>query len=168
VARNLVSQCCAGAPESPEIANQRMPATRTKTPDEFTVLAAVDDAVAAHRKADIFVLSEYCFHGQVPPEVLTWCLRHEKYVVAGGKVPLDPEPQYFNAVFVINPKGKLEFQQTKSVPIQFFNDGLPARARPEGCPSTGISRCRQWSRSEHCSPIWQFVICKIGIARRRR
>jgi apolipoprotein N-acyltransferase len=121
-----------------------------ESPDESTVLAALDRAVAEHRKADIFVLSEYCFHGRIPPEIYTWCLRHEKYLVAGGKEPLDPSPQYFNTVFVINPKGKLEFQQAKSVPIQFFNDGLPAReqklwASPWG--KIGLAICYDLSYS---------------------
>src|SRR5690606_28360859 len=51
--------------------------------------------------------------------------RNGRYLVVGGKQP--EGDNYFNTAFVIGPGGEIEFQQAKSVPIQFFNDGLPAR-----------------------------------------
>jgi len=34
---------------------------------------------------------------------------------------------YFNTAFVVDPNGDVVFKQAKSVPVQFFQDGLPAR-----------------------------------------
>ena len=36
---------------------------------------------------------------------------------------------YYNSATVINPDGEEEFNQAKSVPIQFFNDGKPAETQ---------------------------------------
>jgi len=37
-----------------------------------------------------------------------------------------PNHQFYDTAFVISPSGEIVFHQAKSVPIQFFNDGLPA------------------------------------------
>src|SRR5262249_12719530 len=34
--------------------------------------------------------------------------------------------QFYNTAFVVGPSGEIVFEQAKSVPIQFFKDGLPA------------------------------------------
>jgi apolipoprotein N-acyltransferase len=46
--------------------------------------------------------------------------------VAGGTQPL-PDKNYFNTAFVISPQGEIVHKQAKSVPIQFFKDGLPSQ-----------------------------------------
>ncbi|MEO6181812.1 MAG: carbon-nitrogen hydrolase family protein, partial [Verrucomicrobiota bacterium] len=54
-----------------------------------------------------------------------WCRKNQKYLIAGGK-DLLPNEKYFNTAFVVDPQGEIIFRQVKSVPIQFFKDGLPA------------------------------------------
>jgi apolipoprotein N-acyltransferase len=49
-------------------------------------------------------------------------------LVAGGKDVLSSSA-FYDTAFVIGPTGKVVFQQAKSVPIQFFKDGLPAKLR---------------------------------------
>jgi apolipoprotein N-acyltransferase len=45
--------------------------------------------------------------------------------VVGGKDPA-PNNNFYDSVFVVGPDGYVFFRQGKSVPIQFFKDGLPA------------------------------------------
>jgi apolipoprotein N-acyltransferase len=76
-------------------------------------------------RAELIVLSEYTFDGPIPERIKAWCRKHRKYLAAGGK-DLLTEERWFNTVFVVNPQGEVIFKQAKSVPIQFFKDGLPA------------------------------------------
>jgi len=46
--------------------------------------------------------------------------------MAGGKDFVSAS-KFYDTVFVIDPNGDNVFKQAKAVPIQFFNDGLPAR-----------------------------------------
>jgi apolipoprotein N-acyltransferase len=94
-------------------------------PSEPEVLAALDEALAAHPNADLFVLSEYTFASPPPPALHDWCRRHRKHLVLGAMDPL-AEETFYNTAFVIGPDGESAFRQAKSVPIQFFSDGLPA------------------------------------------
>jgi apolipoprotein N-acyltransferase len=73
-------------------------------------------------------LGEYTFDGSVPPEVLDWCRRHRRHLIAGGKEPL-PDGTFYNTAFVVSHEGEVVFRQAKAVPIQFFNDGRPAAAQ---------------------------------------
>ena len=92
-----------------------------------SILKALDDLYAKHSETSLFVLSEYSFSSPVPPEVKAWCIQHKRWLIAGGKEFLDPaHVQYRNTAFVIGPEGNEVFQQAKSRPIQFFDDGLPA------------------------------------------
>ena len=75
---------------------------------------------------DLVVLSEYAFAADVPDTVKAWADRHDKYVIAGGKDLLPERNDFYNTAYVIGPDGKEVFRQVKSVPIQFFDDGLPA------------------------------------------
>jgi apolipoprotein N-acyltransferase len=61
----------------------------------------------------------------VPEKVKAWCRSHGRYLIVGGQEPLEGN-NYYNTAFVISPSGRVVFQQAKSVPIQFFKDGLPA------------------------------------------
>jgi apolipoprotein N-acyltransferase len=73
----------------------------------------------------LFVLSEYTFDGPVPGQVKNWCREHRRYLIVGGKED-GPNKNFYNTAFVIGPAGEIVFRQVKSVPIQFFKDGLPA------------------------------------------
>ena len=88
----------------------------------------LDQVVKKYPLAELLVLSEYSFDGPVPAKVTKWCRDHRKYLIAGGKDPL-PNHQYYNTAFVIGPEGEVVFKQVKSVPVQFFADGLPAPER---------------------------------------
>jgi apolipoprotein N-acyltransferase len=98
-------------------------------PTEAEVLEALEAAIAEMPEAELFVLSEYCFNGPIPPAVRELCARHERHLVAGGKNSLEGDVKFIDTVFVVSPTGEIVFQQGKMVPIQFFNDGLPARAQ---------------------------------------
>jgi apolipoprotein N-acyltransferase len=95
-------------------------------PPELQVPDYLDSVFAHHPDADLFVLSEYAFEGPVPTRVRNWCKKHRKFLIAGGKKSVG-EKGWYNTAFVIGPDGELVFEQAKSVPIQFFNDGLPAK-----------------------------------------
>ncbi len=96
-------------------------------PAESEVLAALEQAVDEHPELDVVTLSEYAFDGEIPASVRDWCREHQKYLVAGGKELLDQSGQFIDTVFVVSPAGEIVFRQGKSVPVQFFKDGLPAR-----------------------------------------
>lgn len=102
------------------------------------VRMALERVRTNHADAGLVLLSEYTFDGGVPDTVKAWCRRHEKWLVAGGREPVGaiatdqpsaPEGSYFNTAFVVSPQGEVVFTQAKSRPIQFFQDGLPARQR---------------------------------------
>ena len=94
-------------------------------PLEKTVLTHLGQLDRQFPKTDIFVLSEYTFDGPVPERIKSWCHQHQRYLIAGGEDPA-PNGDYYNTVFVIGTNGEVVFKQAKSVPIQFFKDGLPA------------------------------------------
>ena len=94
-------------------------------PSEGTVLTLLGQLDKKFPKTDLFVLSEYTFDGPVPEQVKTWCRLHQRYLIAGG---IDPAPNgnFYDTAFVVGTNGEVIFKQAKSVPIQFFKDGLPA------------------------------------------
>jgi apolipoprotein N-acyltransferase len=95
---------------------------------EQEVLAALEKVIGEEPDMDLVVLSEYCFDGSIPPTVREWCAENKKHLIAGGKESVDGGGnQFFDTVFVVGPDGQIVFSQAKAVPIQFFNDGLPAR-----------------------------------------
>jgi apolipoprotein N-acyltransferase len=94
-------------------------------PDESSIPKALDALVAEHLDADLLVLSEYSVLGPVPQPVLNWCRDHHRYLVIGAEDPA-PNHNFYDTAFVIGPDGNIVFRQGKSVPIQFFKDGLPA------------------------------------------
>jgi len=95
-------------------------------PAPFEVTTALDKLLSRFPETDLFVLSEYTFDGPIPDRVKSWCRQHEKYLVVGGKDSVSSD-DFYNTAFVIGPGGEIVFKQVKSVPIQFFKDGLPAR-----------------------------------------
>jgi apolipoprotein N-acyltransferase len=94
-------------------------------PTEAGVTFVLDRLVRKFPESELIALSEYTFDGPIPNKVKQWCRKNQKYLIAGGKKLL-PEDQYYNTAFVIDPEGEIIFSQVKSVPIQFFKDGLPA------------------------------------------
>ncbi len=85
----------------------------------------LDQALAKNTNASIFVLSEYTLEGAVPDSLKNWCRNNSRYLVVGGK-DFVTNDVYYNTAFVVGTNGEIVFQQAKSVPIQFFKDGLPA------------------------------------------
>jgi apolipoprotein N-acyltransferase len=99
--------------------------------EEPTVQQAVDalDHLAlTHPEARILVLSEYTFGDTVPKSVRDVVRRYHRYLVAGG-VRWTTGGKFYDAAFVIDPDGRTIFEQDKSVPVQFMDDGLPATGR---------------------------------------
>jgi apolipoprotein N-acyltransferase len=94
-------------------------------PPEADIPRALDALLAEHPNADILVLSEYTLDGPVPAEIKAWCRHHQRYLVIGGKDPA-PKNNFYDTAFVVGPEGNIVFRQGKSIPIQFFKDGLPA------------------------------------------
>jgi len=94
-------------------------------PPENIIPKILDQALAKNTNASIFVLSEYTLDGGVPDSLKNWCRNHARFLVVGGKDPVVPD-NYYNTAFVIGTNGEVVFKQVKSVPIQFFKDGLRA------------------------------------------
>jgi apolipoprotein N-acyltransferase len=85
----------------------------------------LNQALAKNTNGQVFVLSEYTLDGGVPDSLKDWCRTNSRYLVVGGKEVVTNEV-YYNTAFVVGTNGEIVFQQAKSVPIQFFKDGLPA------------------------------------------
>lgn len=94
-------------------------------PNEDQVLSSLKQLAATQTNATVFVLSEYTFTGPLPQKIKDWCRDAGKYLVVGAHDPAGED--YFNTAFVVGPAGDVIAKQAKSVPIQFFKDGLPAR-----------------------------------------
>jgi apolipoprotein N-acyltransferase len=93
---------------------------------EAEILAALDKLLLAAPDAELLMLSEYALDGPVPDKIKSWCREHRRYLVFGGK-DAAPTANFYDTAFVVDPTGEIVFRQGKSVPIQFFKDGLPAR-----------------------------------------
>ena len=94
-------------------------------PNENLLPIVLNHALAKNHDAQIFVLSEYTLDGPVPDSLKNWCREHSRFLVVGGKDPVGTN-DYYNSAFVVGTNGEIVFKQVKSVPIQFFMDGLPA------------------------------------------
>jgi apolipoprotein N-acyltransferase len=94
-------------------------------PPQNIIPKILDQALAKNTNAPIFVLSEYTLDGPVPESLKDWCRKKSRFLVVGGKDPVGTN-NYYNTAFVIGTNGDIIFKQVKSVPIQFFHDGLPA------------------------------------------
>ena len=94
-------------------------------PPEHVIPEVLNQALAKHPNAGVFVMSEYCLDGGVPDSLKDWCRKHSRFLVVGGKDVVTNDV-YYDTAFVIGTNGEMVFKQAKSVPIQFFKDGLPA------------------------------------------
>lgn len=85
----------------------------------------LDRALAENTNASIFVLSECTLEGAVPDSLKDWCRERARYLVVGGR-DFVTNHVYYNTAFVVGTNGEIVFKQAKSVPVQFFDDGLRA------------------------------------------
>ncbi len=95
-------------------------------PAELEVPELLDAALRKHPRTELFMLSEYAFDGPITKRVQQWCKKNGRYLIAGGK-EMSGASNFYDTAFVIGPSGEVIFQQAKCVPIQFFQDGHPAR-----------------------------------------
>ena len=86
---------------------------------------ALDKIIVTRTNTDLIVLSEYTLDGEPTDALKDWCRANQKFLIVGGR-DSSPGTNYYNTAFVISTNGEVVFQQAKSVPIQFFKDGLPA------------------------------------------
>ncbi|WP_367873837.1 nitrilase-related carbon-nitrogen hydrolase [Luteolibacter sp. Populi] len=97
-------------------------------PDQ--VIADLDLALKQAPQAMLYVLSEYTYQEALPAELLDWCRRNARHVLVGGVERHSGEHMddfFYNMAYVVGPEGKVIHRQAKSVPIQFMDDGRPAR-----------------------------------------
>ena len=94
-------------------------------PPENIIPKILNQVFAKNTNAPIFVLSEYTLDGPVPESLKNWCRDHSRFLIVGGK-DFVTNDVYYNTAFVVGTNGDIVFKQAKSVPIQFFKDGLPA------------------------------------------
>ena len=85
----------------------------------------LDRALAQNTNASIFVLSECTLEGSVPDSLKDWCRKRARFLVVGGR-DFVTNHVYYNTAFVVGTNGEIVFKQAKSVPVQFFDDGLRA------------------------------------------
>jgi len=111
---------------SPMAKSVRVAGVQMEFPTEKKVLVRLNEVLRKEPNSELIVLSEYTFTDPIPEKVTAWCREHHRYLIVGGEEPLD-KAQFYNTAFVVSPEGKIVFRQAKSVPIQFFKDGLPAR-----------------------------------------
>lgn len=88
----------------------------------------LDEVIRRYPPTELLVLSEYTFDGPVPEPVKNWCRKRQRYLVVGGKDVVSAT-EFYDTAFVVGPTGEIIFRQAKCVPIQFFKDGLAARAQ---------------------------------------
>jgi apolipoprotein N-acyltransferase len=94
-------------------------------PPENAIPKMLNRALAKNTNAQIFVLSEYTLDGGMPDSLKNWCRTNSRFLVVGGK-DFVTNHVYYDTAFVVGTNGEVVFKQAKSVPIQFFDDGLPA------------------------------------------
>jgi apolipoprotein N-acyltransferase len=113
-----------GDPPPPASSGVVITGVQMEFPAENEVYIRLNSALKKHPETQLLVLSEYTFSGPVPDRIKAWCREHRVHLIVGGQAPI--RDTYYNTAFVISPEGEVVFSQAKSVPIQFFKDGLPA------------------------------------------
>jgi apolipoprotein N-acyltransferase len=121
----LLGHLAAVQTHSGPVTELRIAGIQMEVPTEPEVLERLNQLVIEHPETELIVLSEYTFMEPVPQAVRNWCRNHQRYLVLGAEDLVSPK-QFYNTAFVIGPDGETVFRQVKSVPIQFFKDGLPA------------------------------------------
>ena len=105
--------------------NLQIAGIQLEFPNESQVKRALDNLIEARTNLDLIVLSEYTLDEPPSEQLKQWCRDRQKFLIVGGKEPA-PNNNFYNTAFVISTNGEIVFKQVKSVPIQFFKDGLPA------------------------------------------
>ena len=95
-------------------------------PSEPQIISNLNQLIQKYPQAQLLFLSEYTVDGSPPEQIKAWCRKNRRYLIIGGKDPTS-DSQFYDTAFVIGPTGDILFRQAKSVPIQFFKDGLPAQ-----------------------------------------
>jgi len=95
---------------------------------EDAIIPVLDRLRAARPTTELFVLPEYSLGGEPDDALRGWCRTHQRHLIVGGRLRL-PEGGFQNTAFVLDPRGVIVFRQGKSVPIQFFDDGIPAASQ---------------------------------------
>jgi apolipoprotein N-acyltransferase len=113
------------SPSQPDAKLLRVAGVQMEFPTEKEVLLRLNEALRKSPETQLFVLSEYTFNEPIPPKLRSWCKEKAKYLIAGGTEPINSH-QFYNTAYVVSPAGEIIFRQVKSVPIQFFKDGVPA------------------------------------------
>lgn len=126
VGLSWLSQVLAMEGGSPAPQRLKLAGVQMEFPPEKVIPKILTQALAKYTNAQIFVLSEYTLDGGVPASLKEWCRLRRRYLVVGGKDVVTNDV-YYDTAFVVGTNGEIIFKQAKSVPIQFFKDGLPAR-----------------------------------------
>ena len=118
--------------------NIRVAGVQLEFPDSRDILHALNQVVVEDKRlvanhlgappltnVSLIGLSEYSLDGEPTDALKNWCRTNQKFLIVGGK-DSSPGTNYYNTAFVIGTNGEVVFKQAKSVPIQFFKDGLPA------------------------------------------
>jgi len=92
---------------------------------ESDIIPVLNRLRSAHPNAQLILLPEYSLGGEPDAYLLDWCRQHGCHLIVGGRTALEGN-QFYNTAFVVDTNGVVVFRQAKSVPIQFFDDGLPA------------------------------------------
>lgn len=103
----------------------RVAGAQTECLSESQIIPVLDQILARYPDSELFVLPEYAIDGAPSESLRAWCQTHRRHLVVGGKETLEGGT-FHNTAWVIDPSGQVVFKQSKSVPIQFFNDGEPA------------------------------------------
>jgi apolipoprotein N-acyltransferase len=111
--------------ERTEIGNVAVAGMQLEESNPSELPQYLDRLAQAYPDAPLLVLHEYLVGGEPPAPIKQWCRNHQKWLVIGGKRTLAGD-RWQNTAFVVGPEGTVVFEQGKSVPIQFFDDGVPA------------------------------------------
>jgi apolipoprotein N-acyltransferase len=115
----------AGDAAPPAGATIRVAGVQMEPALEELQVARLDEVLRKHPAAELVLMSEYCFQTPPPEPIRAWCRRNKRFLVAGGKEPIDGK-RFYNTAFVVGPSGDVVFRQPKCRPVQFFRDGMPA------------------------------------------
>ncbi len=106
----------------------RVGGVQAETCPESQLPRALDALVGAHPETELVLLPEYSLDGRPGGELTDWCRKNRRYLVVGGREILGGG-EFRNTAWVVGTNGSVVFSQAKSVPIQFFRDGLPAESQ---------------------------------------
>jgi apolipoprotein N-acyltransferase len=70
--------------------NARVAGVQLEFPIAAEVVSALNKLVQNQPTAQLLVLSEYTFDGEVPEKIKSWCRENKRYLIVGGK---DPAPR---------------------------------------------------------------------------